>query len=210
MIKNAERIAVFGRSGSGKSTFVKNLIKNDQRLIIFDTQEEYNLKKCYSLPEVLKAVKQKPLNFKLSYVPQGVDSYPKHLHALSKLIFAINAPYKQGLSSSLLTFVVEELNQSYPVHNLKANLTGFRDVCSRGRHFGIRLIGVSQRYAEVNKNFTENCTTSVFFAQGVLDIDNANKALGGGCMEKLQSLKPHYFLSIDQKHQIREGKNKIG
>ena len=42
---------------------------------------------------------------------------------------------------------------------------GFAEMCSRGRHYGLDMIGVSQRIAEVSTRFRGNCSETVVFRQ---------------------------------------------
>ena len=64
-----------------------------------------------------------------------------------------------------MTLVVEEMNLSFPVAGGVHKCTGFAEICSRGRHYGIDVIGASQRIAEVDTRFRGNCTESVVLRQ---------------------------------------------
>lgn len=186
---NAGRIGVWGRSGSGKSSYVKRLIRQRPRLVIFDPLDEYGSemrirsiehRKANSLDQVRLAMVADWQAFRVAYVPPS-GKEPAALSALSKLLMAAQKPFKDGKRGARpLTLVVEEMNLSFPVSGGAQKCPGFADICSRGRHFGIEVIGVSQRIAEVATRFRNNCTETVVLAQkGPRDIEAAAAELGG-------------------------------
>jgi len=93
---------------------------------------------------------------------------------------AAQTPFKERGKGQGITLVVEEMNLSFPVHGGEAKARGFAEVCSRGRHYGIEVFGLSQRIAEVSTRFRGNCTeTVVLRQQGPRDLSAAVDALGG-------------------------------
>lgn len=185
---NAGRIGVWGASGSGKSSYVKKLIKARKRLVIFDPLEEYGPELRIrsvvhsardSLDQVRQAMVDDWQGFRVAYVPPS-DKEPAALSALCKLLMAAQQPFKDGKSKAGLTLVVEEMNLSFPVSGGAQKCPGFANVCSRGRHYGIEVIGVSQRIAEVATRFRNNCTETVVLRQkGPRDLDAAAAEIGG-------------------------------
>jgi DNA helicase HerA-like ATPase len=178
---DARRIGVWGRSGSGKSSYVKKLLKSQKRLVIFDPLAEYGQalhvrtvehRARNSLDEVRQAMIANWAGFRVAYVPPA----GKEAAALSA-----QQPFKDGKrGAKMLTLVVEEMNLSFPVAGGAQKCPGFADVCSRGRHYGIEIIGVSQRIAEVATRFRNNCDETVVLAQkGPRDLDAAAAELGG-------------------------------
>lgn len=179
---NAGRIGVWGASGSGKSSYVKQRLKTVKRLIVFDPLDEYaqalRIRRCETANEVLKAARENWNGFRIAYVPPA-GKEPRALHQLSLLIFEMQKPFKEKGRGAGLTLVVEEMNLSFPLHG-ESKARGFADVCSRGRHFGITTYGLSQRIAEVSTRFRGNCTESVVLRQqGPRDIKAATDAIGG-------------------------------
>lgn len=185
---DAGRIGVWGRSGSGKSSYVKRLIKGRKRLVIFDPLAEYSAAlrigevrhtRRDSLDDVLKAMETNWRGFRVAYVPPaGMEE--KALSALCVTLLEAQQPFKEGKRGALpMTLVVEEMNMSFPVAGGAQKSPGFADVCSRGRHYGIEVIGVSQRIAEVATRFRNNCTETVVLAQkGDRDFRAAAAELG--------------------------------
>lgn len=198
---NAGRIGVWGASGSGKSSYVKKLIRDRKRLVIFDPLAEYGKELArirnidHKRPDDLDRVRLAMLDnwsgFRVAYVPPSGHE-PGALSALSKLLMAAQQPFKDGQrGAEMLTLVVEEMNLSFPVSGGAQKSPGFADICSRGRHYGIEVIGLSQRIAEVATRFRNNCTETVVLRQkGPRDIDAATQEIGGNkaAVMKLKNL----------------------
>lgn len=162
---DAGRIAVWGSSGSGKSTYVQRRIANARRVVVFDPMAEYE--KCdraRRLDDIRLLMEANWTAFRIAYRPP----VGKEAEALSKVCFGLlkaQEPFLAGQSKRRLTLVVEELNLSFPVHGGATKCPGFAEICSRGRHSGITVIGISQRAKEVSKRFRGNCTEAVTFMQ---------------------------------------------
>jgi len=178
---NAGRIGVWGASGSGKSSYVKKAIKG-RGMVVFDPLDEYGpLCKVSvgTLEGVRKAMADDWSGFQIAYVPPA-GKEPKALSSISKLLMAAQQPYKDTGKGKGVTLVVEEMNLSFPVHGGEAKAPGFAEICSRGRHYGIEVFGLSQRIAEVSTRFRGNCTeTVVLRQQGPRDQAAATDAIGG-------------------------------
>lgn len=180
---NADRIGVWGASGSGKSSYVKQKITNVKRIVVFDPLDEYKslkMSRCMTVDEVRKCMVSNWDNFRVAYVPP-VSKEARALSQLSKLLLKAQEPFKARGSGKQVTLVVEEMNKSFPVKGGDSQAVGFAEICSRGRHSGIEVYGLSQRIAEVNTRFRGNCTqTVVLRQQGAVDIAAASNALGVG------------------------------
>lgn len=179
---NAGRIGVWGASGSGKSSYVKKAIKGRKRLVVFDPLDEYGplcKVKATSLDQVRKAMRANWHGFTIAYCPPASQE-PRTLSSLCKLLMAAQEPYKATGKGAGITLVVEEMNMCFPVNGGAQKSPGFADVCSRGRHYGIEVYGLSQRIAEVATRFRGNCTeTVVLRQQGPRDLLAATDAIGG-------------------------------
>jgi DNA helicase HerA-like ATPase len=175
---NAGRIGIWGASGSGKSAYTKRRIKTARRVVVFDPLDEYGFKRVSRLDDVRRAMIADPHIFKVSYVPPA-GKEPAALSGLCNLLMRAQKPYKDTGKGQGITLVIEEMNLSFPVAGGAQKCPGFAEICSRGRHYGIEVIGISQRIAEVSTRFRGNCTETVVFRQkGPRDQEAAAAELG--------------------------------
>ncbi len=180
---NAGRIGVWGASGSGKSSYVKQKLVTLRRLVIFDPLDEYsslrNVTRCTTAQQVLVAMRKNWTGYRIAYVPPA-GKETRALSQLSKLIIQAQEVYKTTGKGQGMTLVVEEMNTCFSVNCSMKEASGFAEICSRGRHYGVEVYGLSQRIAEVNTRFRGNCTQSVVLRQqGPRDIQAAVDVLSG-------------------------------
>jgi hypothetical protein len=194
---NAGRIGVWGASGSGKSAFTKRLIAGRKRVVILDPMAEYakgqRVIACQSADAVRRAMIANWSGFRLALVPEpGNES--AYLNQLCHLILAAQKPYLDGASKSGMTLVVEEMNTCFPLHGSDKKCPKFAAMCSRGRHSGVEVIGISQRMAEVATRFRGNCTETVLLRQqGPNDLRAASDTTGIGA-DRIRALKNLEYL----------------
>lgn len=180
---NAGRVGVWGASGSGKSSYVKKRIgRGSKRVVIFDPLDEYGAEGFHTIRGNMDAVRvfmgKNWGSFRIAYVPPAGQEAAA-LSKLSRLLMAAQSPFKAGASGLGVTLIVEEMNLCFPTAGGAERCKGFADICSRGRHFGIHVIGLSQRIAEVSTRFRGNCTETVVFRQkGPRDVKAAAAELG--------------------------------
>lgn len=180
----ASIIAVLGASGSGKSTFVKRAIaKGHPRLLIWDALSEYVGTVCTSSADLLGQLRL--AKFRCVFRPS-----PDPAVMVKQFDFLCRA----ALASGRLTLVVEELR--FVTTPSRAPL-GWAQVCLTGRHKGLKVFGLSQRPASIDKDFLGNCTV---VRTGRLaypeDVKAVGKAMGGHVAE-IQALKPLHWLEKD-------------
>ncbi len=178
---NAGRIGVWGASGSGKSSYVKKKLVTLRRVVVFDPLDEYSklkMKRCTTAQQVLEAMRSNWKYYRIAYVPPA-GKETRALSQLSKLLLQAQEVYKTTGKGQGMTLVVEEMNTCFSVNCSMKEAAGFAEICSRGRHFGIEVYGLSQRIAEVNTRFRGNCTESVVLRQqGKNDVEAATYVLG--------------------------------
>lgn len=192
----AGRIGIWGASGSGKSSLAKQILKGRGRVIVFDPLDEYQAQRMARVTsgrQLLGAMAEAVRGFRLAYVPRA-GAEADHLDQLCQVLIQAQAPYKEsgGRNGWPLTLVVEEMNLSFPVHGGAERCPGFAEVCSRGRHFGIEVLGLSQRLAEVSTRFRGNCSESYVLRQtGPRDVGAAADVLGQdrGTVQALRNLE---------------------
>lgn len=177
-------VAVLGASGSGKSTFVKRaIVKGHPRLLIWDPMGEYVGTVCDSTSGVV-AMLRLP-KFRAVFRPSP-DA------AIRAQQFDLIC--RAALAAGRMTLVVEELR--FVTTPSRAPM-GWAQVCLTGRHKGLKVYGLSQRPASIDKDFLGNCTA---IRTGRLaypeDVRAVSKAMGGHAAE-IQALKPLEWLEKD-------------
>jgi len=216
MAKDAQRILVAGASGSGKSTRVKELTRRFNRVVVFDPMDEYEgegftrttrITGKHSVKEFLQRGWAR--GFRIAYVPEDGNEATE-LHKLCQLLKAVQEPYrkcKKGLAIPKLVLLVEEINLSFPETKLPKELVGFGNLCSRGRHYGIEIFGITQRVAEVNTRFRGNANQAYFFRQeDHRDIQTIVSSLGPEWRNQIKQLQDHHYLKR-QSGAITKGQN---
>ena len=192
---NTERVCVAGASGTGKSTYVKRIIQGHPRVVIFDPQGEYPRSgaiACHSIAQCQQIMRQSFDSFMIALRPPAMQE-PVYLNKLSHLILQAQKPYEGAQKGAELLFVVEEMNLSFPVDkSAEKNAPAFAEICSRGRHSWIGVLGVTQRLAEVSPRFRGNLSECVVFRQSS-PMDRKAAALASGAdpaqIEALQDLE---------------------
>lgn len=203
---NAGRTGVWGASGSGKSAYVKQVIKPLKRVVVFDPMDEYatlGFDLVSTVPEVQQIMRQKWRDFRIAIVPYpGFE--PRTLNLLSSLLLRAQDPYRRTGHGDNLTLVVEEMNLGFPLGGA-GKAKRFAEICSRGRHYGIEVYGLSQRIAEVDTRFRGNCLTTIALRQqGKNDVQAAADALGVD-KARVQALKNLEYLRSEG-GEVTEGK----
>lgn len=191
----AGRKLICGASGSGKSSYAKQELRGRKRIVVFDAMDEYTQGRnslcnvrCETLAEVKAAMRKDWSGFRIAYVPPA-SAEPRALSALSALLMAAQQPFKDGKSRAIVTLVIEEMNQCFHVHGGDAKAPQFAEICSRGRHYGIEVYGLSQRIAEIHTRFRGNCTETVILRQQGDNDTRAAMAVLGAPKATVQALK---------------------
>ncbi len=197
----AEVIAVVGATGSGKGVYIKGyaLKKSDKRLLIWDYMREYGPLVDLSTPKVSAAIRSiKAAQFRTAFQP----SYDDKTRALQ-----FDALCKAAVEASNLRLLIEELAFVTQASHAPA---GWKMATSIGRHKGLRIIGASQRPAQVDKAFWSNATE---VHCGFLNYEDDQKVMArvlGVPITDIQALEPlEYIHKNVRTKEIVFGKVKI-
>lgn len=208
-MSEAQRVGVYGASGSGKSTWAMAYLKSRKftRVLIFDQTGEYSDLRGYKQvspsrneADLVAAVRGK--SWKIVYQAKNPRS---DLHRVSVVLRAAADAVKGGL----IGFYVEELAAAFPSTRLPDDLSGFGDLCARGRHYGIELIGVSQRVAGVGNDFRGNTNVAVVFRPGnsAADISTSKDLVPQDFKSVIGQLQAHEYVKTTG-FSAERGKNK--
>lgn len=214
MDRDLEVISIFGQRGSGKTTKAKELLNDAKRkrVIIYDIKGEYPFQKIHGMTNLALFLKKNFTGaFRISYVPVAREK-SEQIAELSKLCYAlVNAQrleVEKGRGKNL-TILAEEMSMCAPNQKYPAGQGGFEYAVNVARDWGIEIIGVSQRPAQVNTDYRGNASLCYYFGLAdVLDVGAVASKLGKDKAEELRSFKPHEFYEF-HRGAIRKGKNKL-
>lgn len=217
--KTVEKVFVTGVSGSGKSTYVKSILKGHKRAIVFDPLEEYHEELGYPLFKTLKdlfnyvkANYNNPRGFKVSYNPYTHNELDRtqDLEQLAKFMLILQKPFRTGHSAEKVLLVIEEMNTSYPNRSsVLQEQPAVGATITRGRHYGVSMIGVDQSAVRVHTSFRDNVSKSVYFKQDSRKIQELQRILGKELALLIVQQTPHNYVEMNEQGEIKKGKNEL-
>ena len=140
--------------------------------------------------ETCRAIRRDPrLRGTIVVFLSALGEEEQQLQDLSYYLAKLQAGYGTQHQAQL-TLVVDELDQSFPSGSLQKNRkNGYAFLCCRGRHFGINIIGISQRMHLVDNVFRANCSGIYLYRHAEpADIDIGVKMLGREYRDAFQKL----------------------
>ncbi|MEH6434237.1 hypothetical protein [Massilia sp. DD77] len=198
---DADVIAVIGATGSGKGVYIKNyaLKKAERRLLIWDYMREYGPLTDMQTEKIASALQTLTgKQFRTAFLPSFEDKVRQKQFDLF---------CKAAVTVGDLRLVVEELAF---VTSPSFAPAGWKMVTSVGRHKGLRVIGASQRPAQVDKAFWSNCTE---IHCGFLNYDDDQKTMAralGVSLSDIQALQPlEYIHKNVRTKEIKFGRVKV-
>lgn len=189
---------VIGASGSGKSHYVKTIVTQYNRAVIWDPDDEYSeLKGVFTTSSASKLIELISAgDIRVRFVPRSMDG--KYLEKCFE--FVSLAAFVWG--DCLL--VAEEIAD---VTTPSKALNGWGTVLRRGRKRGVKVVAVSQRPAEADKTiFTQARTIRTGRLDGEGDIKRVadNMRIPSELVGKLGKLE---FFELDRNTgQLKAGK----
>lgn len=200
---DGERIGIFGASGSGKTTKAKQLIRNCNRLVIFDPKEEWMLHApewlsgkidyCSGINDFFKILKKRWKNgFKIIYTPNNGREI-MDASIIAKMIFAA-----QNYASPNITFFVDEAQDAVPSGIAQRDQSnGIIAIARKGRDRGINLILASQRVKSVDISVRANLSYIYYFKlRELADLKEANQLVND--FELLCNMQNFDYFLIDK------------
>lgn len=180
----ARNIFIVGKTGSGKSVKARRLIAGENRLVVFDTMGEYTDGVILDGYEELKRfwLKCYKGNFRLIYRPY--DEQTEFTQVCDLVYLCGN-----------VCFLVEECDLFFRPN--AANIEA-RNILRRGRHRGVKFIGITQRPVQIDRNITAQATEAyIFKVDEPRDIDYLKARFGDEIESLIQGLKPFEYVYID-------------
>lgn len=199
-IGQAQRLGIFGASGCGKTTKARELTAGLRRVVYFDPLGEWAREKgviaYVTISKLQQALRRNFVQgFKCAFIPSFGEE-ESQLQELSRFLTLIQEGYASGQHRAQLTFVIDELDTSFPTGSMQKNRkNAFGFLCCRGRHYGINLIGISQRMHLVDNVFRANCSGIYLFRHAEpADIDIGVKMLGTEYRNAFKSLDNYQYI----------------
>ncbi len=202
-VGQAQRLGIFGASGCGKTTKARELIRCLNRVIFFEPLADDlrrlvasdGFKAVAGLPELFRKVRADfAKGFKIAYYPAS-GSETDELSKLSDFLMAIQSGY--GFQhNAQITLAVDELDLGFPTgESLKNPRNGFKNLCCRGRHTGIHIVGLSQRMHLVDNVFRANCSAVYLYRHSEpADIDVGLKIIGREYRDRFRALDNFQYI----------------
>lgn len=210
--KDAKIIGVWGGRGSGKSTCVKEMTAKNNRVIVIDPIGDYegagfvSYRTFRGLYNALK--RQWQSGFRCVLDVSHSDDPEGQLLMLSQDLLKIQKPYFEFQDNRKITLIVEEMSILSPNVTKGKNEKSFMKLNNLGRHYGIEIIGVSQRPAEVSPTFRGNCAEHYFFRlSDQIDFSNVARIVGPKNVDKIRALKTHEYIHFCM-GEVTHGKNR--
>lgn len=177
--------AVLGASGTGKSHYVKSIIKREKRLLVWDLEDEYIDLPALQLSQIPRAFHNKKMA-RYRFV---------HGRTSGSRAEAFDKFCELALELGNLCLVVEELRF---VTTASRAPEPWAAISLRGRKRGIRTIGTSQRPAQIDKDFLGNCT---LIHCGALEYPEDRKAVAPilrVSLDDIAALSGHKFIEYQR------------
>jgi|GEM_PF-4407981 len=170
---DARHIFVSGRSGSGKSAWTKHYLDTHaRRVIVVDIKDEYRRVKGFQRVTSVDQVRQAFVkDFKGAKVALFCPP-AKRQAMVNQLCAWVRDHLQRSFDRNRLevALVIEEMNTVFPHHaGALAHCPELADLCARGRHDGVQLIGITQRPKGVNAEFRDNANEMVVFRQKTIE-----------------------------------------
>jgi len=152
-------IGVFGIQGMGKTTYIKQITKDLDRVIYVDTLEEFNFTTITTPKNLIEYLKDR-IKFKVEYV--NIDD--SDIDALEKVCIVLKAYIQEMLKKYNIdidiTLVVDEVDIYSNSHFIAHH---FSEVIRRGRHYNTNLIYATRRPHEAPRLATSQSNVFVIF-----------------------------------------------
>ena len=185
--------AIFGITGSGKTTLSRHLTRESARVMIYDAHAEHDAVLCEPadfLP-YLELVAERPA-FRVAVTPM-IGLYGLEFGA---------AAWAVGKRGPVLA-VIEELDTIAPVERIPITI---RRLLAQGRHVNVDLQGTSQRPAQVNRLITSQARELyAFHTHEPRDVEYIASYIGASAAE-LPTLPEFQFLAWSAGGGIRRGR----
>lgn len=184
-------VGVFGPVASGKTFLLKEWLKEQPRVVVYDATGEFfndpTFIPVWSSPrQLLEAIEASPYYFRIAYQPGR--NIQNDFEWTLKILWQYDC---------VRLLAIDECHLVFPNNAIE---DGPEMLLRFARHAKLGLVGLSQRIADVHKLFTSACRTTVlFWTAEARDLDAINSRWGSEVAERVSTLRP---LIYDDARQI--------
>ena len=192
-------MCICGKRRSGKSYFMKWLLKQITKWIIWDTNHEYKQEDfpaatvCYKLLDIVKLYNQQ----KTRIIYQPMDKTEENFDLFCKTMFTM----------SNVVIVVEEIERYATSYNMPPNLKQHIDI---GRHRGLGLFCTVRRTKRTNPDILFNADHILIFHQTRPEDKEYLADFVGETALKIGDLPEYSFIWYQDREGTAQIMNKIG
>ena len=203
----SERVGIFGASGSGKTSALREIITEAKidRVIFIDPTGEARRKKwrgfrsAMTLAEVAKIIRKSPHTYKISFEPTP-GSEQEDVQKVCAFVIAAQRGYERD--GKPIMVAMDEMNLYFGLHDAK-KVPGLADLCSRGRHYGVELVGCSQGISEVSTRFRRNLSAAYVLRQMGKADTTAAAELVNMSHEDIKALK-NFDILVERNGEVKK------
>ena len=168
-MKDAGITAIWGARGSGKSTKAREIAEQFDCCLALDPIGDWGKEPGWKPVPTLQAMADTitanwQSGFKLAYTPP-TGKEAGALHHISELLMQFQAGYHSGQHTRKICLLTDEMAEAYSnAHAMREDLPGYKRAILQGRHYGLELVGISQRPQDVAARFRDNAAVTYAFA----------------------------------------------
>ncbi len=170
-----EIVLVIGQTGSGKTTWARKFVQGLTRCIVWDAAfNEYGVPEARSFPELVSMIEGRSF-YRAAYTPRYYE-FPL-MFDLARVMGPCH-------------LILEEADRL----DDPRGFWEYDEAISRGRHFGLSLVGISLYPAKLPAMLRRQTTRLIAFRTiEPMDIDYLGEIVGGAA-EELPNLEPFHYI----------------
>jgi len=210
MPRDASITFIVGRRGSGKTTQAEHRLRSCGRLIVFAPIRS-DFRRGYTQVKTLRGLlahlqRNWQRGFRLAYRPPAAADLTVPLDRLARLVLQVQQPYADERETRQVTLAVDEANLGFP-HHRDPTLKAFAFAVLQGRHYGVNIVGITQRPTQVDPILRDNADRWIVFPLGGdRALDSVLAAVGRRHADAIRRLTNHQFLEFAD-GEVRAGRN---
>jgi len=185
--KTTDVITICGLRDTGKSDLTKKICANPnlKHCLIYDTMWEYNMAAYGYIGYKLPIGEERP----------QINREVARTYGINKSVF--NLICRILLDTQNVFFVVDECDKYADNTPLQYQSEYFDTIIEQGKHYGIGVIAITRRLANLNKTILGESNQIVSFFQWLPhDVAVLNKYIGEHNADLCKRLKPFEYLAV--------------